>query len=155
MLKFIFGSCFIALLLVGTFLDAAPRKEKANKARKAKAVAELRKAGATVVEHVVEINLSGVRLLDEHLAHIAVLTPVRSLILDNAIITNDGLGCVSSLVNLETLSLENTAITDAALVHLEELHNLRVLNLVGTKVTLAGVSHLREVLPDVKIVFKR
>ncbi len=140
---------------IGAQERPAKKKKKATKKAREEAVAEIHKAGGTIVQRVVEVDLRGVHVLDQHFEHLSVLTPVQVLHL-NTTCTPTQFAFVDTLHNLETLNLEGaTLINDAALVHLEGLNLLRHLNLVGTSCTPAGVARLQLALPDVKIVFRR
>lgn len=94
---------------------------------------------------------------DAAVAQVAEIASVRSLVLDDARVTDRAFRSIKRMVRLESLVVEAeapppTEITDAALVHLKRLENLRVLRLITShyedpsrnplKITDSGLSHL-------------
>ncbi len=88
----------------------------------------------------VELNDSSVT--DADLAHLAGLTNLQVLYLDNTQVTDAGLAHLTGLTNLQVLDLDNTQVTDAGLAHLAGLTNLKGLGLSNTQVTDTGLAHL-------------
>jgi internalin A len=66
-------------------------------------------------------------------------------------ITDAGLVHLAGLTNLTGLRLEDTKVSDRGLKHLERLTNLESINLDGTEVTDAGLVHLKK-LPKLSSV---
>jgi hypothetical protein len=58
-------------------------------------------------------------------------------------VSDAGLAHLAELTNLELLFLEQTAVTDAGLKHLERLTKLKLLALKGTRVTSFGARKLQ------------
>ena len=98
-----------------------------------------------------ELNLGGVRLMDEDLASIATLKNLEALHLDHTPITDAALAHVGALESLVSLNLFGTAITDAGLQRLAGLRNLRSLFLAETNVTAERVARLQKDLPNAQI----
>jgi Leucine-rich repeat (LRR) protein len=98
------------------------------------------------------LNLRGLEIGDDALAHIAGLKSLVKLHLEKTKITDKGLEQLKGLENLEYLNLYGTEITDAGLVHLEGLKKLKSLYLWQTKVTDEGVKKLQAALPGLKII---
>lgn len=79
---------------------------------------------------------------DRQLSFLAPLKGLRSLVIGNSVVTDDGLRQLASLTNLEVLAISGTQITDAGLSHLRNLPMLSVLDLRVTNVTDAGLPTL-------------
>ncbi|MDO4570150.1 MAG: hypothetical protein Q4D38_07195, partial [Planctomycetia bacterium] len=69
----------------------------------------------------------------------------------NTNITDAGLAHLAGLTNLNWLGLENTNITDAGLAHLYGLTQLKSLSLPSKALQGAAVSALEKALPNCKI----
>jgi Leucine Rich repeats (2 copies)/Leucine Rich repeat len=76
---------------------------------------------------------------DAGVAHLARMTSLKGLYLENSQITDAGLASVSGLTGLETLNLARTQIGDGGLAHLDGLTRLEKLGLENTGVTDAGL----------------
>ena len=74
--------------------------------------------------------------------HLAGLTRLRELHLDDSSITDAGLESLARMTQLRILSLRETDVTDAGLRHLTGMSELRELTLDMTRVTSAGLKHL-------------
>ena len=72
---------------------------------------------------------------------------VTQLFLSGNRVTNDTLKHVAGLRQLQSLSLWHTKVTDAGLEHLENLTGLQMLRLHATDITGEGVKQLQQVLP--------
>ena len=98
------------------------------------------------------LNLRGLEIGDDAVAHIAGQKTLVKLHLEKTKITDKGLEHLKGLENLEYLNLYGTEITDAGLAHLEGLKKLKSLYLWQTKVTDEGVKKLQAAIPGLKIV---
>jgi hypothetical protein len=102
-------------------------------------------------DEIVRVSLTGTRVTDEGLPHLAGLKRLRSLELRGLAVTGGGLKSLSGLTGLKTLDLAMTAVADDGLKHLAGLDALEWLALWGTRVGdgglkhLAGLKNLREV----------
>ncbi|MHC4648118.1 MAG: leucine-rich repeat domain-containing protein, partial [Planctomycetota bacterium] len=83
------------------------------------------------------------RVDDAALEHLAKLTGLRFLSLDNTSIHGTGLKHLTKLNNLEALSLDSVEISDEALKHVGQIGSLLCLDLGRTPVTDEGLVHLR------------
>ncbi len=88
------------------------------------------------------LDLGEQRLKDSHLVDLRRFTNLRSLVLDDNPITNDGLAALSDLTHLETLILDGTKISDPGLCHLDSLTKLSRLDVTRTDVTFTGLRKL-------------
>lgn len=88
------------------------------------------------------INISDVVAIDEDLEVLRNQLGIRTLIIDEGIITDAGLNAIGSLTNLVHLRLRQSPISDEGLKHLLSLQNLRVLNLPQADVSIAGIESL-------------
>jgi hypothetical protein len=79
---------------------------------------------------------------DAGVAHLARMTSVKGLYLEDSRITASGLAYAHELTGLETLNLARTQIGDQGLAHLEGLTRLENLGLDGTAVSDAGLVRL-------------
>jgi hypothetical protein len=102
-----------------------------------------------VVESVDFWNPS--RVTDADLKHLASLSRLKTLHLDNSQVTDGGLKQLAGLKDLSVLYLDNSQVTDGGLAHLTGLKTLRILYVRRTKVTDTGVAELRKSLPDCQI----
>ena len=60
-----------------------------------------------------------------------------------------GAAHLAGLTNMTSLNVDNTQLTDAGLAHLKELTRLQLLGFFGTKVTDGGLKHLKA-LPQLR-----
>jgi len=97
------------------------------------------------------LNLRGLEIGDDALAHLANQKTLVRLHLEKTKITDKGLEQLKGLENLEYLNLYGTEIGDPGLAHLEGLKKLKSLYLWQTKVTDEGVKKLQAALPNLKI----
>ena len=98
------------------------------------------------------LNLRGLEIGDDALAHIAGQKTLVKLHLEKTKITDKGLEHLKGLENLEYLNVYGTEVTDAGLAHLEGLKKLKSLYVWQTKVTDEGVKKLQAALPELKII---
>lgn len=77
---------------------------------------------------------------------------LRVLTLDGNLLDDEDMAHLANLSALERLDLQNTEVSDAGLSYLYDLRNLRELQLSGTLVTSSGSRQLQQALPDVNIV---
>ena len=79
------------------------------------------------------------------------LKRLKRLFLSGTKITDEGLGHVAKLKKLEILTLVGCdKITDAGLQHLHKLTNLKQVRLRGTTVSAEGIAKLKKALPNWK-----
>lgn len=88
--------------------------------------------------------LTEAKVTDEGLSHLRALTNLRVLDLNDTKITDEGLSQLSGLEKLRKLYLGGTSVTGAGLRHLKALHNLRVLGLTGSNITDEGLNYLSD-----------
>jgi hypothetical protein len=98
------------------------------------------------------LNLRGLEIGDDAVAHIANQKTLVRLHLEKTKITDKALEQIKGLENLEYLNVYGTEIGDAGLAHLANLKKLKSLYVWQTKVTDEGVKKLQEALPGLKIV---
>ncbi|MCZ6651739.1 MAG: hypothetical protein O7D91_01750 [Planctomycetota bacterium] len=94
---------------------------------------------------ILRLDLVSTKITDAGLEHIAALTALQSLILDNcAQITDAGLEHIAALTRLQSLSLDHcTQITDAGLRQVANLTGLQYLSLIRCKqITKSGWQYL-------------
>ena len=86
--------------------------------------------------------------INEGLSHLADLTEMRDLILQNTYLSDTGLAVIKKMAKLEELDLRNTRTGDAGLKHLRGLTKLKKLNLrknpATNEITNAGINHLKD-----------
>jgi len=90
---------------------------------------------------IVELALS-YEMTDRALVHVAGMTNVEQLDLDNMKMIGDGLKHLAGMQKLKDLSLYEAKISESALSHLPALPALRSINLIGCGVTDSGLKHL-------------
>ena len=88
------------------------------------------------------LSLDETQVGDDCLRHLQGLKKLKSLYLDQTNVTDRGLESILQLSHLETLSLAGTQITDDGVTVLGRFPNLRRLFLTGTTVTDEGLWHL-------------
>ncbi len=98
------------------------------------------------------LNLRGLEIGDDAVAHIAGQKTLVRLHLEKTKITDKALEQLKGLENLEYLNVYGTEIGDAGLEHLKNLKKLKSLYVWQTKVTDEGVKKLQEALPELKII---
>jgi hypothetical protein len=86
------------------------------------------------------LNLSGDRITDEGMKHVARLAGLKSLILQNCQMTDAGLAALAALKSLELLMINKTRITDEGLVHLRQFPALRQLSIRDISGSDGGLS---------------
>jgi Leucine-rich repeat (LRR) protein len=104
------------------------------------------------IPRLAHLNLRGLEISDEGVAHIANSKGLVRLHLEKTKITDKALESLKGLEKLEYLNVYGTEITDAGLEHVAALKNLKSLYLWQTKVTDAGVEKLQKELPNCKII---
>jgi len=86
--------------------------------------------------------------IDEGLSHLADLTKMRELILQNTYLSDEGLAYIKGMAKLEELDLRNTRIGDVGLKNLRGLTELKKLNLrknpATDEITDAGIAYLKD-----------
>jgi hypothetical protein len=97
------------------------------------------------------VSLNGTHATDATLEHIAWLSALEELWLDNTSITDSGLRQFEGLANLHSLNLGNTKVTDAGLRRLTKLPSLERVCVTNTRVTTEGVAELKRALPKVTV----
>ncbi|MHC4399358.1 MAG: leucine-rich repeat domain-containing protein [Planctomycetota bacterium] len=90
-------------------------------------------------------------IFDSHVIHVANLSRLEELTLQNTHVTDAGLARLSRLDRLQFLTLEGTHVTDAGLIHLETMPNLIWVDLRDTLVTDAGEAALKRARPGLAI----
>ena len=78
---------------------------------------------------------------------------LRTLIMHDARIDDDGLAALAECQSLRCVQLNGTPITNAGLARLSSLTALEELNLTGTRVTAAGLAHLRPLVRLTRLSF--
>ena len=106
------------------------------------------------LEDPIEVALNGIAQSQVNsAAEFDFPTGLRSLILRDAGISDDGLSKLTTISNLGRLDLRNVAITDAALPHLSQFTGLKELDVSGTGITVDGLTELKKALPQAKITY--
>lgn len=105
-------------------------------------------SGAT---RIGDLTITGSRMTDAGLHHLAPLTSLWKLRLGRSAITDAGLGRLKSLKSLETLSLTETELTDSSVQTLAGFQSLRSLNLDRSGISPAGIEQLKKALPKARI----
>lgn len=105
-------------------------------------------SGAT---RIGDLTITGSRMTDAGLRHLAPLTSLWKLRLGRSAITDAGLAPLESLKSLETLSLTETELTDFSVETLAGFPSLKSLNLDRSGISPAGVERLKEALPKAQI----
>jgi len=96
------------------------------------------------------VRLSRTAATDRDLVHLAGLSGLKALYLDDTRISDAGLQHLAGLTGLETLSVNYTRISDAGLEHLKGLKGLRSLALLDTEVTAAALRELKKTRPELQ-----
>jgi hypothetical protein len=128
-------------------------------ADEASAVAALKKLGAKIKtddklpgKPVVEVDLSGTKVTDAGLKHLAALKGLWRLDLSGTKVTDAGMKPLTALKGLKELFLANNPkVTDKGLKELTALTGLQRLELSGTKVTNAGFDNYRAAVPGCSV----
>jgi Leucine-rich repeat (LRR) protein len=100
---------------------------------------------------IVGVDLSGTKLTDAGLKHLAGLKQLQWLLLSFNKVTDAGLKHLAGLKQLQWLDLSHTKVTDGGLKHLAGLKQLQWLDLTNTQVTDQGKRKLKEPLPELLI----
>ncbi len=108
----------------------------------ADAVGDLSSLDALPPDALQEIVFEKTDVSDDQLAHLAHLTGLVGLNLDETSVSDAGLAHLADLKSLEKLALGGTRVTDSGLARLEEMTSLKKLWLHNTHITDAGLSHL-------------
>lgn len=105
-------------------------------------------SGAT---RIGDLTITGSRMTDAGLHHLAPLTSLWKLRLGRSAITDAGLARLKSLQSLETLSLTETKLTDSSVETLAGFQSLKSLNLDRSGISPAGIERLKQALPKARI----
>jgi hypothetical protein len=97
------------------------------------------------------VDLARTKVSDKGLAHLAGMSNLTRLHLENTAITDAGLDSLKGLANLEYLNLYGTQVTDAGIQKLAALKNLKKLFIWQTKATDAGAAKLAAAIPGIDI----
>ena len=89
------------------------------------------------------LDLTGARISDDALRHVAGLDRLESLVLVGTHVGDEGMRHLAAITSLRYLDLTGTEVGDAGLAHLAGLKNLQTLRLAGTLITDGGMSYLR------------
>lgn len=108
-------------------------------------------ASLSHLEKMTFLDLEGTAIDSSDLIHLKGLTSLKTLVLTETAIADDGLEVVSGMAKLTELRLNGTHVSDGCLVHFESLANLRELHLQNTHVTDDGIARLQERLPKCEI----
>jgi len=87
--------------------------------------------------------LAETEVTDAGLAHLTPLSGLRQLMLKRVPVTDKGLALLKVLTSLRVLWLSETKVTNDGLAHLKDLAGLQTLALDGTQVTNEGLAHLK------------
>jgi hypothetical protein len=96
---------------------------------------------------VIGVDLTNSRATDSDLEHLARLTALEWLRLDNTAVSGAGASHLKQLTSLHWLSLDNTRLHDAQLEHLKGMTRLKTLRFKNTDVSRAAIDALRPALP--------
>lgn len=98
------------------------------------------------------LDLKHMGVNDEALAHLAELTQLEALNLDNCrAVTDAGIKHLAGFKNLRVLDLRSTQVTDDGLAHLAQARALETLILTYTRVRGPGLAHLSH-LPKLAVL---
>jgi Leucine-rich repeat (LRR) protein len=98
------------------------------------------------------LSVHGTQVTDVGLADLKALSKLSALDLGDTRVTDLGIDYLKGLNELSVLNLGSTKVSDAGLVHLTGLSKLSLLNLIDTDVTDTGIKQLKQTLPSLKIV---
>lgn len=101
--------------------------------------------GRDLVDRVTWVDLEGVPITDDDLAHVAALRTLELLRIDGGEITGDGLARLASLGRLEVLTLQNHRNVADGLIHLKDLGRLRSIVLRNTDTSDEHIQALRAI----------
>jgi serine/threonine protein kinase len=101
------------------------------------------------------VLLNSAPVTDEGLAHLARLPKLSTLGLDRTKVTDAGLAQFKDLTELSILNLQETTISDESVPLLSSWKKLRLLDLRGSRITDAGANQLRIALPVCEILSGR
>ena len=115
-------------------------------------MAKLQQLGAKLKRdknnHVAEVNFRNVEVVNDDLQWLSGLPKIRSVLLTERNIDDDGLAILGRLTTLQNLDLRDCPISNQGLAHLAGLKKLRGLKLSGKKGLTAvddgGLAHLAE-----------
>ena len=88
--------------------------------------------------------LEDTMISDEGLSVVADIKKLSWIRLDGTTVTDEGVALLQSLALMKELGLARTSVTDVGLKHLDKMSQLRTLMLSDTQVTDAGVFHLKD-----------
>jgi hypothetical protein len=98
------------------------------------------------------VLLNDTLVTDDGLAHLTRLPKLINLGLDRTKVTEAGLAQFRDLTEIGALNLQETAIGDASVPLLSSWKKLRYLDLRGAKVTETGAAALRRALPGCEVL---
>ncbi len=100
------------------------------------------------------LNLWRDTISDAGVEHLAGLTQLEWLNVDNTHLTDAGLPYLKDMTSLKFLHLGSTGVTDAGMPALVSLKSLKDLKVTRTAVTEEGVQVVREAIPGINIQLK-
>lgn len=93
-----------------------------------------------------------VNVTDQGLAHIAKVTSLKTLIIEDCdAVTDAGMSHLSTMPNLEELEIPYSSIGDEGVAHLAKIPRLRILGLNGTPMTDKSLTYLRST-PSLRVL---
>lgn len=98
-----------------------------------------------VVHHAGPSQYKGV-FTDADMVHVAKLTGLADLWLNDSCVTDAGLANVRGLTDLWSLRLDKSAVTDAGLAHISGLTRLFELDLTDCQISDAGLLHIKDLM---------
>ncbi|MBU1220822.1 hypothetical protein KKF34_08650 [Myxococcota bacterium] len=93
-------------------------------------------------KYLTYLRISGTKISDKGLIHIANMTGLKTLDVSNNRIGDEGMKYLGKLENLTSLNLSQTLVTDAGLVELKNLKSLYSISINDVNVTGQGLRHL-------------
>ena len=97
-----------------------------------------------VKEQLVVLNLNNMPLKDEDMKIVGQFTNLEKLILNNSLITNNGIVELKKLKKLQSISLSGTKIDKNAAQHLIQLDSLKEVFVWNTKITATDIDELQK-----------
>jgi Leucine-rich repeat (LRR) protein len=94
--------------------------------------------------NLVELTLSGTKISDAGVVHLAKLTKLRNLRISKSAITDSVAKTLAKIPSLEIIDVSQTSFGDKGLAELKTLPKLKKLNLYTTKITDNGLGVLKD-----------